>query len=258
MAFINSKGLVPDAAPPPAAAPGLLPALREEEEPGPSLPGAGMGGRFGMRRRSWSGRKGVSLRNSRLKWLIQETPCQARPRSGAAGPTRPSAAGPSGAPGRRDRQTDGRAPPAAGQRRSRSRRRAGELRFPGPCPGFGRFICGLRVPAAPLSLVTVSSALLFGVGSSPARRLGLPGAGRCRGGPAARAVPGAEREGPCGAAGGRPWPRAGWVPPRWAPKSRSWFLFLGLRFRLFSLVRGPCVSALEWSEFCLLDCLGVS
>lgn len=40
-----------DAALSQAAAPGLFPALREEEEePGWSLPGAGRGGRFGMRR----------------------------------------------------------------------------------------------------------------------------------------------------------------------------------------------------------------
>lgn len=65
-----------------------------------------------------------------------------------------------------------------------------------------------------------------------------PRGSRCRavpGAAAGRAVRSLGR-----AAGRRPCPQAVWVPQRWLSKRQFWFLFLGVRFSLFSLMRGPC------------------
>lgn len=116
----------------------------------------------------------------------RKLPARRGPRSGAAGPTRPSAAnGPSRAEstgGQTGRQTD-RHFPLPGSAVPRSRRRAGEQRFPGPGSGlsvgsgpsrrrlrhlgafalscvYGRFIGGtgrLRALSASLSLVAANT-----------------------------------------------------------------------------------------------------
>lgn len=249
MAFIKSKGPVPDAAPPPAVAPGLLPAPREEEEPGPEPAGGGKG------RQVWDEEEEELERQegcfpAQLPAEVTQTgnslPGAAQERSRRADATL------GGRAERTDGQTDGLLPPA-GSAAPGSRRRAGELRFPGPArppsppsPNSGASsaapggsaprpgaLAGNREPhpliwgwfISPLGIWR--SPELGGAGGAA----GVPLLGRCLGA-AGRAVR---------AAGRRPWPQAGWVPQWWLPKSHSWFLFLGVRFSLFPLVRGPCV-----------------
>lgn len=119
---IKSKVPARDAALPQAAAPGLFPALREEEEeePGWSLPGAGRGGRFGMRREEEELERQEGCFPAQLPAEVTQTgnslPGAAQERSRRADATLGGRAERST---RADGQTDRRAPPAAGQRRSR-------------------------------------------------------------------------------------------------------------------------------------------
>lgn len=250
VAFIKSKGPVQDAAPPQAAAPGLFPAPREEEEPGRSLPGAGRGGRFGMRREEEELERQEGCFPAQLPAEVTQTgnslPGAAQERSRRADATLGGRAERSPrAGGRTDRQTDGLLPPP-GSAAPGSRRRAGEQRFPGPArapsPPLLNSGSSSAGPggSAPLWLVTVSPLPFSGVCLSPEPGGAGGAAGsRCRavpGGAAGRAVRSRGR-----AAGGRPCPQAGWVPQLWLPKRQFWFLFLGVRFSLFSFMRDPCV-----------------
>lgn len=189
-----------------------------------SLPGAGRGGRFGMRRREEELERQEGCFPAQLPAEVTHTgnslPGAAQERSRRADATLGGRAERS--PGRTDRQTDGLLPPP-GSAAPGSRRRAGEQRFPGP-PGRLRPLPRIRAlglrgrapPSLPLAghrepRTHIRDVFIPPV-SGAARSWGLRRGSRCSGGAGAAAGRAVRSHGRAlWAAGRRPCPQAGRV-----------------------------------------------